>query len=148
MQNGEVKAVQAPAADSIQIVNETKAAEQPAEEKAEQAASTTSDDHQGVAESTPLVPDTEKEDKKEDSEKDAPTEKTPLEDSSSGPTLTVEAWKRWQVHARLCILLLRISALIECFILIFLWMYKHFNVALSYVDTFNPMFSYSRKMYN
>lgn len=90
MQNGEVKAVQAPAADSVQIVNETKAAEEPAEKRVEQPASTTSDDQQGVAESTPLVPE-EGKDKKEDSEKDAPTETTPLEDTSNSSTVTVEA---------------------------------------------------------
>lgn len=90
VQNGEVKAAQATAVDAVQIVNETKAAEQKAEEKAEQPPSTTSDDQQGVAENTPLVPDAGKEDKKEESEKDAPTETTPLEDTSNGPTVTVE----------------------------------------------------------
>ncbi|GLD49819.1 receptor-type tyrosine-protein phosphatase C [Lates japonicus] len=95
VQNGEVKAVQASAADSIQIVNETKAAEQPAEEKAEQpagTASTTSNDQQAPAESTPLVADAGKEDKKEESDKDSstPTETSPLEDTSNGPTVTVE----------------------------------------------------------
>lgn len=90
MQNGEVKAVQAPATDSVQIVNESKAAEQPAEEKPEQAASTTSDDQQVAAESTPLVSGEGKEDTKGDSEKEAPTETTPLEDTSNGPTVTIE----------------------------------------------------------
>uniref|UniRef100_A0A7N6AWX5 Receptor-type tyrosine-protein phosphatase C n=1 Tax=Anabas testudineus TaxID=64144 RepID=A0A7N6AWX5_ANATE len=90
VQNGEVKAAQATAVDAVQIVNETKAAEQKAEEKAEQPPSTTSDDQQGVAENTPLVPDAGKEDKKEESEKEAPTETTPLEDTSNGPTVTVE----------------------------------------------------------
>uniref|UniRef100_A0A4W6CRE5 Receptor-type tyrosine-protein phosphatase C n=1 Tax=Lates calcarifer TaxID=8187 RepID=A0A4W6CRE5_LATCA len=95
VQNGEVKAVQASAADSVQIVNETKAAEQPAEEKAEQpasAASTTSNDQQAPAESTPLVADAGKEDKKEGSDKESstPTETSPLEDTSNGPTVTVE----------------------------------------------------------
>uniref|UniRef100_A0A7N6ATE5 Receptor-type tyrosine-protein phosphatase C n=1 Tax=Anabas testudineus TaxID=64144 RepID=A0A7N6ATE5_ANATE len=69
VQNGEVKAAQATAVDAVQIVNETK---------------------QGVAENTPLVPDAGKEDKKEESEKEAPTETTPLEDTSNGPTVTVE----------------------------------------------------------
>nr|XP_033477812.1 receptor-type tyrosine-protein phosphatase C isoform X2 [Epinephelus lanceolatus] len=87
VQNGEVKAVQAPAADSIQVVNETKAAEQPAEKTAEQPASTTSNNQQvAPAESTPLVADGGKEDKKEEPEKaSSPTETTPLEH-----TVTVE----------------------------------------------------------
>ncbi|XP_045905518.1 receptor-type tyrosine-protein phosphatase C isoform X4 [Micropterus dolomieu] len=84
VQNGEVKAVQASAADSIQIVNETT--------EAEQLASTTSNDQQGEAESAPLVADEGKEDKKEEPEEvsNAPTETTPLEDTSNGPTVTVE----------------------------------------------------------
>ncbi|XP_056234765.1 receptor-type tyrosine-protein phosphatase C isoform X2 [Seriola aureovittata] len=96
VQNGEVKAVQASAADSVQIVNETKAAEQPAEEKAEekaeQLASTTSNEQQGEAEIISLVADGGKEDKKEEPEKEsgAPTETTPLEDTSNGPTVPVE----------------------------------------------------------
>uniref|UniRef100_A0A3B4U6V7 Receptor-type tyrosine-protein phosphatase C n=1 Tax=Seriola dumerili TaxID=41447 RepID=A0A3B4U6V7_SERDU len=92
VQNGEVKAVQASAADSVQIVNETKAAEQPAEEKAEQLASTTSNEQQGAAEIISLVADGGKEDKKEEPEKEsgAPTETTPLEDTSNGPTVPVE----------------------------------------------------------
>ncbi len=92
VQNGEVKAVQASAADTVQVVNETKAAEQPAEEKAEPA-STTSNGQQEAAESAPLVADGGKEDKKEEPEKvsSAPTETTPLEDTSNGPTVTVEA---------------------------------------------------------
>ncbi|KAI3368598.1 hypothetical protein L3Q82_025600 [Scortum barcoo] len=92
VQNGEVKAVQASAADSVQIVNETKAAEQPAEEKAEQPASTTKTGQQEAAESAPLVADGEKEEKKEEPEKvsSAPTETTPLEDTSNGPTVPVE----------------------------------------------------------
>uniref|UniRef100_A0A3B4WEX0 Receptor-type tyrosine-protein phosphatase C n=1 Tax=Seriola lalandi dorsalis TaxID=1841481 RepID=A0A3B4WEX0_SERLL len=92
VQNGEVQAVQASAADSVQIVNETKAAEQPAEEKAEQLASTTSNEQQGEAEIISLVADGAKEDKKEEPEKEsgAPTETTPLEDTSNGPTVPVE----------------------------------------------------------
>ncbi|XP_038571372.1 receptor-type tyrosine-protein phosphatase C isoform X8 [Micropterus salmoides] len=84
VQNGEVKAVQASAADSIQIVNETT--------EAEQLASTTSNDQQGEAESAPLVANEGKEDKKEEPEEvsNAPTETTPLEDTSNGPTVTVE----------------------------------------------------------
>ncbi|XP_071342220.1 receptor-type tyrosine-protein phosphatase C isoform X2 [Trachinotus anak] len=90
VQNGEVKAVQASAADSVQIVNETKAAGQPAEEKAEQPASTagtTSTEQQGAAESTPLVADGGRENNKEEPEKEfsAPTETTPLEDTSNSP---------------------------------------------------------------
>lgn len=110
VQNGEVKAVQASAADSVQIVNETKAA---AEEKAEQPASTTSNGQQGAAESVPLVADGGKEDKKEEPEKvsSAPTETTPLEDTSNGPTVTAEVWEGWR-GAWLCPLplLLEISA--------------------------------------
>lgn len=91
VQNGEVKPVQASAADSVQIVNETKAAEQKDEGKAEEPASTTSNDQQAAAESTPLVPDGDKEEKKEEAEKEAPpTETTPLDDTSNGPAVTVE----------------------------------------------------------
>ncbi|KAM8745202.1 receptor-type tyrosine-protein phosphatase C isoform 2-T2 [Acanthopagrus schlegelii] len=90
VQNGEVKAPQASAA--IEIVNETKAAEQPAEEKEEQPASTTSNGQQGAAESAPLMAEGEKEVKKEEPEEvsSTPTETTPLEDASNGPTVTVE----------------------------------------------------------
>uniref|UniRef100_A0A8P4G500 protein-tyrosine-phosphatase n=1 Tax=Dicentrarchus labrax TaxID=13489 RepID=A0A8P4G500_DICLA len=88
VQNGEVKPVQASAADSVQIVNETKAAVQPAEEKAEQPASTTSKEQQEEAESAPLVADGGKGDKEEEPEK-VSTETTPLEDKSNGPTVTV-----------------------------------------------------------
>uniref|UniRef100_UPI0037E86D49 receptor-type tyrosine-protein phosphatase C n=1 Tax=Semicossyphus pulcher TaxID=241346 RepID=UPI0037E86D49 len=77
VQNGDVKAAQASANDSVQIVSETKAA-------AEQPASTTSNGQEGAAESSPLVADGEKEDKKEE------TETTPMEDTSNGPTVTVE----------------------------------------------------------
>lgn len=91
VQNGEVKPVQASAADSVQIVNETKAAEQKDEGKAEEPASTTSNEQQAAAESTPLVPDGDKEEKKEEAEKEAPpTETTPLDDTSNGPAVTVE----------------------------------------------------------
>ncbi|XP_035767456.1 receptor-type tyrosine-protein phosphatase C-like [Neolamprologus brichardi] len=91
VQNGEVKPVQASAADSVQIVNETKAAEQKDEGKAEEPASTTSNEQQAAAESTPLVPDGDKEEKKEEAEKEAPpTETTPLDDTSDGPAVTVE----------------------------------------------------------
>uniref|UniRef100_A0A3P8SD43 Receptor-type tyrosine-protein phosphatase C n=2 Tax=Amphiprion percula TaxID=161767 RepID=A0A3P8SD43_AMPPE len=93
VQNGEVKPVQASAADSIQIVNETGAAEKPAEEKAELPASTTSSEQQAAAENTPLVAEEEKKDPKEEEpekESGGPTETTPQEDSSNGPTVTVE----------------------------------------------------------
>ncbi|XP_039667291.1 receptor-type tyrosine-protein phosphatase C isoform X2 [Perca fluviatilis] len=88
-QNGEVKAVQASAADFVQVVNETKAAEQPTEETAKQPVSTTTNDQQEAAESSPLVADGGKEDKKEEPEK-VSTETTPLEDSSNSATVTVE----------------------------------------------------------
>uniref|UniRef100_A0A7N8XXB3 protein-tyrosine-phosphatase n=1 Tax=Mastacembelus armatus TaxID=205130 RepID=A0A7N8XXB3_9TELE len=70
VQNGEVKAVQ--------------------EDK---PTTTTSNDQQGTAENTPLVAAAEEEDKKEEPEKDssAPTETTPLEDTSNGPAVTVDA---------------------------------------------------------
>lgn len=96
VQNGEVKPVQASAADSIQIVNETEAAEkpaeQPAEKKAEQPAITTSSEQQAAAEDTPLVSEAGKEDTKEEPDKEAssPTETTPLDDTSNGPAVTVE----------------------------------------------------------
>uniref|UniRef100_A0A669EAB0 Receptor-type tyrosine-protein phosphatase C n=1 Tax=Oreochromis niloticus TaxID=8128 RepID=A0A669EAB0_ORENI len=61
------------------------------EVKAEEPASTTSNDQQAAAESTPLVSDGDKEEKKEEAEKEAPpTETTPLDDTSNGPTVTVE----------------------------------------------------------
>lgn len=110
VQNGEVKPVQASAADSVQIVNETKAAEQKDEGKAVEPASTTSNEQQAAAESTPLVSD--KEEKKEEAEKEAPpTETTPLDDTSNGPTVTVEVWgcRPW-----LCPLM-EISASVLCF---------------------------------
>ncbi|XP_030582812.1 receptor-type tyrosine-protein phosphatase C isoform X2 [Archocentrus centrarchus] len=89
VQNGEVKPVQAPAADSVQIVNETKAAEQKDGGKTEEPASTTSNDQQPAAENTPLVSGGDKEEKTEEAEKEStPTEKTPLDDTSNGPTVT------------------------------------------------------------
>ncbi|KAJ4943413.1 hypothetical protein JOQ06_005914 [Pogonophryne albipinna] len=89
VQNGELKAVQASSVDSVQVVNETKAAEKPEGEK---AASTTSNDQQGAAESSPLVADGGKEDKKEEPEEvsSVPIETTPLQDTSNGATVTVE----------------------------------------------------------
>lgn len=82
MQNGEVKPVKAAAADCVQIVNETEAAEQPA--------CTTSSDQQVEAESTPLVAQSEKETRAE--ETSSPTEPTQLEETSDGPPVTVEVW--------------------------------------------------------
>ncbi|XP_062419386.1 receptor-type tyrosine-protein phosphatase C isoform X2 [Pungitius pungitius] len=82
VQNGDVKAVQASACDSVQVVNETKADQQVAEEKVEQPDGTTNDNQQGEAETTPLVDEGGKEDKKEEPE----IETTPLKDS----TVTVE----------------------------------------------------------
>ncbi|XP_062279940.1 receptor-type tyrosine-protein phosphatase C [Scomber scombrus] len=103
VQNGEVKGVQTTAqatvqaAASVQIVNETEATQQSAEkaekdDKAEQSASNTISEQQGEAESTPLVADGGKEDKKQEPEKGSsgPTETTPLEDTSNGTTVTVE----------------------------------------------------------
>ncbi|XP_067368925.1 receptor-type tyrosine-protein phosphatase C-like isoform X4 [Channa argus] len=92
VQNGDVKAAQPPAVDSVEIVTENKAPEQPAVVKAEEPASTVADDQQGAAENTPLVSDVEsKGDKKEEAEKAPPTETTPLDETSNGPTVTVEA---------------------------------------------------------
>ena len=90
VQNGEVKQVQAAAVDSVQIVNETK--EKTAEGEAEQPAGTTSSNQQRVEESTPLVVNGDKEEEKDKPEKEssAPTETTPLEDTSNGPTVTAE----------------------------------------------------------
>lgn len=69
IQNGEVKAAKGSEADSVQIVNETKAAEQTAEEK---AASITSNGQQRAAESAAPVAGKEEPDK-------VSTETTPLE---------------------------------------------------------------------
>ncbi|KAM4548984.1 receptor-type tyrosine-protein phosphatase C isoform 2-T2 [Odontesthes bonariensis] len=90
VQNGEAKQVQAAAADSVQIVNETK--EKTTEGMSEQPASTTSSNQQGAEESTPLVVNGDKEEGKDKPEKEssAPTETTPLEDTSNGPTVTAE----------------------------------------------------------
>ncbi|XP_041862316.1 receptor-type tyrosine-protein phosphatase C isoform X3 [Melanotaenia boesemani] len=92
VQNGEVKQVHAAAADRVQIVNETKAEEQPVEVKAEQPASTTSTDQQGAAELTSLLDDGGEKEKKEEpkTESSAPSDTKPLEDTSNGPVVTVE----------------------------------------------------------
>ncbi|XP_029500544.1 receptor-type tyrosine-protein phosphatase C isoform X3 [Oncorhynchus nerka] len=92
IQNGEVKqpaTAPAAAADSIQVVNET---------KAEQPASATTATQQGAevvkeaVESTPLVAGKEAGAAAEDEAKEpgSPTEKTPLEGSSNGPAVTLE----------------------------------------------------------
>ncbi|XP_065811804.1 receptor-type tyrosine-protein phosphatase C isoform X2 [Labrus bergylta] len=81
VQNGDVKAAQASAADSVLVVNETKLAAEP-----DEPASTASKGQQGAGDSTPDVGDGVKE---EAAEK-VPTETTPLEDSSNGPTVTAE----------------------------------------------------------
>ncbi|XP_078141955.1 receptor-type tyrosine-protein phosphatase C [Centroberyx gerrardi] len=88
VQNGEVKAASAAAVaeDSIDIVNESHAAEQAEEKQAEQPASTTAAHQQGAAESTPLVADGGNEDKVSGS----PTENTPLEGTSNGPSVSLE----------------------------------------------------------
>ncbi|XP_013862777.1 receptor-type tyrosine-protein phosphatase C, partial [Austrofundulus limnaeus] len=88
VQNGEVKPVKAAAAECLQIVNETKAAVQPAEKDA----CTTGSDQQAAAESAPLVSQDEKETKTEEPSKESspPTETTPLEETSNGPTVSVE----------------------------------------------------------
>ncbi|XP_013979044.2 receptor-type tyrosine-protein phosphatase C isoform X3 [Salmo salar] len=95
IQNGEVKqpaTTPAAAADSIQVVNET---------KAEQPASATTATQQGAevvkeaVESTPLVAGKEAGAAAEGNEDEAkepgsPTEKTPLEGASNGPAVTLE----------------------------------------------------------
>ncbi|KAM9385456.1 receptor-type tyrosine-protein phosphatase C [Pholidichthys leucotaenia] len=87
VQNGDAKPVQASAADSVQIVNETKTAKQPEEKQAEQPASTTSNDQQAAAESSALVTDGGKDKKEEPEQKsDAP----PQEEASNGPTVTMQ----------------------------------------------------------
>uniref|UniRef100_A0A3P9HL48 Receptor-type tyrosine-protein phosphatase C n=1 Tax=Oryzias latipes TaxID=8090 RepID=A0A3P9HL48_ORYLA len=89
VQNGDVKPVQAAGGASVQIVNETKAEEQPSE-KAERPASTTSDNQQVAAESSPVEVEAVKEDRKEEAS-NGPTETAPLaEDNSNSPTVNVE----------------------------------------------------------
>lgn len=63
VQNGEVKAVKSSAADLVQLVNETKAPEQPVEEK---AASTTTNSQQGGAEGAPAAPEGGQEEQQEE----------------------------------------------------------------------------------
>uniref|UniRef100_A0A3B3TUB8 Receptor-type tyrosine-protein phosphatase C n=1 Tax=Poecilia latipinna TaxID=48699 RepID=A0A3B3TUB8_9TELE len=97
VQNGEVKPVKSTTVASVEIVNETKAGEaeadkKPEEKKAEESASTTSSNQQAEAESTPLVAESEKEKKEEEPAKEtsALKESTPQEETSNGPTVTVE----------------------------------------------------------
>lgn len=77
VQNGEVKAVKSSAADSVQLVNETKAAEQPVEEM---AASTTRNSQQGEAEGAPAAPEGGQEKQIEE----------PNVSTGNGPTVTAE----------------------------------------------------------
>ncbi|XP_038142088.1 receptor-type tyrosine-protein phosphatase C [Cyprinodon tularosa] len=95
VQNGEVKAVKAAATDSVQIVNETKeaAAEKQPAETVEEPASTTSSDRQAETETTPLVADSEKPKEEEEPaiESSSPTDTKPQEETSNGPTVTVDA---------------------------------------------------------
>lgn len=95
VQNGEVKQAKGAAAASVEIVNETKAAaeaeKQPEEKKAEEPASTTSSGQQADTESTPLVNESEKKKEEEPAtESSSPKESTPVEETSNGPTVTVE----------------------------------------------------------
>lgn len=80
IQNGEAKTVKASAADSIQLVNETKAAE-------EKAASTTSDGQQMAEENSLIVSDGREDDEKEETEVSTETAAFP----KSSPTTTVDA---------------------------------------------------------
>lgn len=77
VQNGEVKAVKSSAADSVQLVNETKAPEQPVEEK---AASTTINSQQGEAEGAPAAPEGGQEEQQEE----------PKVSTGNGPAVTAE----------------------------------------------------------
>uniref|UniRef100_A0A667XMC8 Receptor-type tyrosine-protein phosphatase C n=1 Tax=Myripristis murdjan TaxID=586833 RepID=A0A667XMC8_9TELE len=96
VQNGEANAVPAataaPAVDSVKIENETKAAEKADEKQEEQPASSSTQEQQGAAESTPLVAKDENEAKQDgpDNVSSSPTESTPLEGASNGPTVTLE----------------------------------------------------------
>lgn len=76
LQNGEVKAAQSSAADSVQVVDETRAAERPA--------STTSSDQQGEAESHSPAADGD------DAVKPRSVSTETPEDTSNGSTVTVE----------------------------------------------------------
>uniref|UniRef100_A0A3P9MA91 Receptor-type tyrosine-protein phosphatase C n=1 Tax=Oryzias latipes TaxID=8090 RepID=A0A3P9MA91_ORYLA len=89
VQNGDVKPVQAAGGASVQIVNETKAEEQPCE-KAERPASTTSENQQVAAESSILEVEAVKEDRKEEPSNGSTETAPPAEDNSNGPTVNVE----------------------------------------------------------
>ncbi|XP_075887320.1 receptor-type tyrosine-protein phosphatase C-like isoform X2 [Nelusetta ayraudi] len=77
VQNGEAKAVKSSAADSVQLVNETKAAEQPVEEM---AASTTRNSQQGGAEGAPAAPEGGQQMQREE----------PNVSTANGPTVAAE----------------------------------------------------------
>uniref|UniRef100_A0A8D3CD37 Receptor-type tyrosine-protein phosphatase C n=1 Tax=Scophthalmus maximus TaxID=52904 RepID=A0A8D3CD37_SCOMX len=80
VQNGEVKAVQASAADSLDIVNETKAAERPG--------ATGSSDQQGAAEGSRVAADGAQ---KEEAEKESSRPTQSMEDTSiNGPSVPLE----------------------------------------------------------
>ncbi|KAF0041945.1 hypothetical protein F2P81_005477 [Scophthalmus maximus] len=80
VQNGEVKAVQASAADSLNIVNETKAAERPG--------ATGSSDQQGAAEGSRVAADGAQ---KEEAEKESSRPTQSMEDTSiNGPSVPLE----------------------------------------------------------
>ncbi|XP_054646153.1 receptor-type tyrosine-protein phosphatase C isoform X2 [Dunckerocampus dactyliophorus] len=84
VQNGEVKAVQAPEVDSVLLVNETQPAVQQPGEKAEDTTGPTEMGQQGAADSSTPVAETRKEDEKEAEQVSSiPTETTPLEDNVS-----------------------------------------------------------------
>lgn len=89
-----MKTVKASVADSIQLINETKAAEQPAEEK---EAGTTIDGQQMAEESSLIASDGREDEKKEEPE--VPTQKNEeqqvpaqtAESPKNSPTTTVDA---------------------------------------------------------
>lgn len=82
VQNGEVKAVKSSAADSVQLLDETKAAGQPAEET---VASTTTNSQEGEAEGAPAAA--------EEGRKDQEVEpKISTEETGNASTITVEVW--------------------------------------------------------
>lgn len=81
VQNGEVKAVKSSAADSVQLLDETKAAEQPAEQT---AASTTANSQEGEAKGAPAAAEEGRKDQ------EAEPEKISTEETGNGSTITVE----------------------------------------------------------
>lgn len=86
VQNGDVKTAKGSAANSIQIVNETKTAEQPSKETAEWPASAYRISQQGAAE---RAGDAGSEETTEEPD-EVSSESTPLEDTSNGPNVIVE----------------------------------------------------------